>query len=311
MKVKKLFLLIIVLLVFNGLVKGQEDFPLLRGSYLGQKPPGKKAEIFAPGIVCTEEYHDYHSDYLITDKFFIFKRSGSGMGSTVWVTWLKDGQWTRLQKTSHPGKPWYLNYPFAETGQIIYFSWRGSLGNVSSSYDLNLWLVKKTQNGWSQPDKLKAPVNTSSHDTWPGVTSDRTVYFFSGREGGYGKSDIYRTPFENGSHARVENLGDIINTKYSEVDPFVAGDESYLIFCSNKPGGMGKLDMYVAFRCANGSWRQPVNMGVAVNSSGNEERPYVTPDGKYFFFTSNRRGKLDIYWINVQVIQELEPKTLK
>lgn len=287
--------------------KDKSDFPELKGPYLSQKPPGKKAELFAPGIINTSD-HDYHSDYLLSDKFFIFKRLKPGGRSSILVTKIKNGKWTKPTLSPFMGKPWYHNYPYASEGQIIYFAWRGSLGNVTASNDLNIWMVKKMVKGWSNPEKLKSPVNTLSYDTWASAARNRTIYFFSGREGGYGRSDIYRSQLKNGEHIDVENLGKIINTGYIDNDPFIAPDERYLIFCSNRPGGKGKLDCYISFKKKDGSWGEPVNMGTAVNSSSNEERPYVTPDGKYFFFTSTRNGLLDIYWVSADIIEDLHSK---
>jgi Tol biopolymer transport system component len=167
-------------------------------------------------------------------------------------------------------------------------------------------MVKKKPVGWSKPVLLKSPVNTPSHDTWASAAQNRTIYFFSGREGGMGRSDVYRSTFKNGKHASVENLGNGINTEYVDNDPYIAPDESYLIFCSNRPQGMGKLDMYVAFMKPDGSFAKPVNLGKAVNSSAHEERPYVTPDGKYLFFTTTRNGCLDIYWVDAKIIYKFK-----
>ena len=302
-------ILSLVCLVFNSNAQ-QDDWPVLKGPYLGQKPPGKTAEPFAPGIVNTDD-HDYHSDFYFDDHFFIFYRSKRSGQSRTLVTIMRDGVWTPLRESPHQGKPWYHNYPFAEAGRVIYFAWRGPVGDIHASYDLNIWVVKKKATGWSKPELLKSPVNTSSYDTWASAAANRTIYFFSGRAGGFGKSDVYRSKLKNGAHHDVENLGQHINTEFSDNDPYIAPDERFLIFCSNRPGGMGKLDMYIAFMKSDGSFTKPVNMGSAVNSSDHEERPYVTPDGKYLFFTSTRNGCLDIFWVDAKIIEELKPKDLK
>jgi Tol biopolymer transport system component len=114
-----------------------------------------------------------------------------------------------------------------------------------------------------------------------------------------------------GQYRDVENLGAPINTKYHEVDPFIAPNESYLIFCSEKPGGFGRADIYVTFRSKRGEWSEPVNMGENINSSHSEYIPYVTPDGRYFFFTSNKSGDRDIYWVDAKVVGDLNPNKQK
>lgn len=302
---------IVLLFVFFGSIcfsqQERRDFPVLKGPYLGQKPPGKTAEPFAPGIVNTDD-HDFHSDFYFDGRFFIFYRSKRGMQSRILVTMIKDGVWTPLKESTHRGKPWYHNYPSAETGRVIYFAWRGPVGDIQASYDLNIWMVKKIATGWTEPKLLEPPVNTSSHDTWASAAKNRTIYFFSNREGGLGRSDLYRSPFKNGKHSDVTHLANGINTEHVDNDPCIAPDESFLIFCSNRPGGKGKLDMYITFMKPDGSFTQPVNMGSRVNSAAHEERPYVTPDGKYLFFTSTRNGCLDIYWVDAKIIGDLRPK---
>jgi hypothetical protein len=85
-------------------------------------------------------------------------------------------------------------------------------------------------------------------------------------------------------------------------------DESYLIVCQDKTEGHGKYDLYISFRLDDGSWSNPVDMGKEINSSASEFRPYVTPDGKYLFFTSNRidSDTGNIFWADADVIEKLK-----
>ena len=81
-----------------------------------------------------------------------------------------------------------------------------------------------------------------------------------------------------------------------------------MVYCSTMPGSFGEDDIYVTFKQSDGSWSKPVNMGDKINSEKAENRPYVSPDGKYFFYTSTKRGNRDIYWVDVKIIEELRPK---
>jgi len=88
-----------------------------------------------------------------------------------------------------------------------------------------------------------------------------------------------------------------------EHDPFVAPDESYLVFTSvNRPGGYGSGDMYISFRKEDGTWTEAKNLGKLFNTSGYDFCPIVSPDGEYFFFT--QRG--DIYWVKVEAIETMK-----
>ncbi len=82
--------------------------------------------------------------------------------------------------------------------------------------------------------------------------------------------------------------GELINTAANEVEPFIAPDESYIIFAgTGLPESRGAYDLYVSFR-RESAWTKPVNLGDTINSAGWDFCPKVSPDGKWFFFTSNR-----------------------
>ena len=102
--------------------------------------------------------------------------------------------------------------------------------------------------------------------------------------------------------------------EWRDIDPFVAPDESYLIVCQNLEDSIGTFDLYIYFRKPDGSWTESINMGEGINSSSFEARPYVTPDGQYLFFTSNRPDNESlgqIYWVDAKIIETLKPDELK
>jgi dipeptidyl aminopeptidase/acylaminoacyl peptidase len=314
MKHKIIFISIIFsTLLFLVNFTQDDDFPVLKGPYLGQKPPGMNAEIFAPGIVSTSENEALYG-FFKEGTFVLFDRTSPNLIEwipTVYIMELKNGKWTKPRLSPFRGKYWYHNYTFAPEGKTVYFACKGSLDDRTSSNDINICIVKKTAEGWSESRMLEPPVNSDEIDTCPTVTKEGTLYFFSGRGGGFGNGDIYRSKLINGKHIEVENLGKPINTKSDDIDPFIAPDESYLIFCSKKPGGYGGYDFYISYQKQNGSWTEPINMGEGINSSNHEERPYVTSDGKYFFFTRYESDNLDIYWVDAKVIENLKPNKLK
>jgi Tol biopolymer transport system component len=149
-------------------------------------------------------------------------------------------------------------------------------------------MVKKTATGWSTPASLGPDVNTESQEYYPSVSKSGTLYFSSNREGGKGSVDIYRSRLVNGKYSKPENLGDEINSKYYDGDPYIAPDESFLIFVSyNRPDSLGDGDLYVSLN-QNGRWTTPKHLSAPVNSSALDFCPNMSPDGKYFFFTSER-----------------------
>jgi hypothetical protein len=85
------------------------------------------------------------------------------------------------------------------------------------------------------------------------------------------------------------NLGDSINTAYRDYGPALTADGNHLYLCSNRPGGYGGWDLYVVDK-VGGVWRSPVNLGSVINTSYEEESPWISPDGNLLIFASQRSG---------------------
>lgn len=154
---------------------------------------------------------------------------------------------------------------------------------------LDLWVVgHAADSGWGTPKNLGTPVNSEHNESTPAIAADGTIYFGSDRPGGKGGGDLYRCRVANDVYGPAENLGDSINTGGMEGDPWIAPDQSYLIFAAKeRAGGRGGADLYVSYARGNG-WTKPVNLGDKINSPLDDFSPRVSPDGEYFFWTSCR-----------------------
>jgi hypothetical protein len=304
---------VVATLPFGGFTLA-ESFPVLQGPYLGQTPPGATPEVFAPGVVSTGDGEGCYG-FMDGGRLFVFKHSPPG-SDWKWVPLslmaLEDGRWSKPSTTTLD-ELYPYNFTVSPDGTTLYFS------SVHAPEDrnqllpkANIWVVRRGPEGWATPRMLPFPINTDGPDAYPTVTRDGTLYFMSVREGGFGTDDVYRSRLKNGQYAELEHLGAPVNTEYSEVDVFIAPDESYLIFCSDRPGGYARFDLYVTFRKDDDSWSPPVNMGREINAAGYQFRPSVTPDGKYFFYT---RGEPDgedaLYWVSAQIIRDLRPEGSK
>ena len=289
-----------------------EDFSQQRGPYLGQRPPGLQAEVFAPGLISTTELEGI-TGFFENGVALIFHRLAPGTKNVElipnYVTVLDGEGWTQPSAASFQGVHDDDNYTVAPDGRTLYFdSNRNPDGQGPPVEDHNIWKIEKTTSGWSQPEMVGSGVNTREHgEYYPSVTQDGTLYFMSQRDEGLGGTDIYRARLENGEYARAELLPPPVNSPEHEMDSFVAGDESYLILSSRALGGAGDYDLFAFYRAEDGSWSGPTNMGEAVNSDGAELRPSVTCDGKYFFFSSDRNGHGDVFWVDAALIERLRP----
>lgn len=130
-------------------------------------------------------------------------------------------------------------------------------------------------------------INSKGNEYYPTLADNGTIYFGSTRDSGKGGSDIYRCALVNGQHAAAENLGDSINTVDNEFEPFIAPDESYLIFMATIPQGLTNGDLYFSNNI-DGQWSKAEKLPAPFNSTGTEWSPKVTRDGQYFFFSSAR-----------------------
>jgi hypothetical protein len=274
----------------------------LRGPYLGQQPPGAAPVVFAPNLVSTEG-GELNSVFSPVGHEFYFTRQ-----RRPWVVREENGVWGRPQRISVVGDYSTVDMFVTGDGKRMYLcSDRPLAGQGELKKDRDLWVVTRTAQGWSDLTNLGETVNSPKDDLYPTLTAGGDLYFCSRRDGGKGRHDIYRARLVNGQAERPENLGSPINSEHSDFDPFIASDGSYLIFASDRPGGLGNADLYISFRGKDGSWAEPHNMGAVVNSPYLEYAPMLSPDGKYLFFTSGRGGADDIYWVDARVIGVLRP----
>jgi Tol biopolymer transport system component len=119
--------------------------------------------------------------------------------------------------------------------------------------------------------------------------------------------DIFRADPVEGGYSAPVRVGGGVSSKHSEHDPFIAPDESYLIFTSDRPQGYGRGDLWIVYRNPEAGWSDPVNMGPRINTDAYEYCAMLSPDGKQLFFTRNADGNGDIYRVDASVIEELRP----
>ena len=149
---------------------------------------------------------------------------------------------------------------------------------------------------------------TMAYAYWKnGIAERESVFNLYYRDGIHTGADIYQSRLINGQYNSPEKVK-IINTDYYEGCPYIAPDESYIIFCSNRPGGYyNYTELYISFRKKDGSWTQGINMGKTINM-GNITCSGMSPDHRYLFFTHRTNGIDDYYWVDAKVIEELRPK---
>lgn len=309
---KHICIVSVMLVIATSVSVQQKDFPTLTGPYLGQKPPGMKPVIFAPGIVSTR-IGVASISFTPDGKEVYFARHTSDandLGEILYMR-IENNQWTAPELAPFSGdyRDWNLNLS-PDGNRLYYTSRRPFQVGDKPKKDNDIWFVKKTERGWSKPINPGYPINTEKMDCYASISNKGTLYYhgfdYPDSRGG---ADLYRSLLVNGKYSEPENLGEAINSKFHDYDVFIAPDETFLIFASpGRPDGFGSNDLYISFRKQDGSWSRTVNMGNRINSMASEICPSVSIDGRYLFFSSNRNESMDIYWVDTKIIEELKSK---
>jgi hypothetical protein len=307
---------IVALLEERG-AKGGPVPPVPEGPYLGQERPGETPALFAPDLVSTEK-RELNATFSPDCRELYFARERAPRATVILVTCRQGERWTDPAAASFSaGSASDVDIFITPDGQQAYFCSNrpdpatleaGGQPAARGAANSDIWVVSRSGDGWGEPKSLGKAVNSDADDYYPTLASDGALYFSSNRPGSLGANDIYRSRRDpEGRWTTPENLGAPVNTTGREYDPFIAPDQSWLIFASERPGGYGAADLYVSFRRPDGSWGEPKNLGPSVNTAGSEYTPTLSPDGRYLVFTGGRFGD-DIYWVDAKVIQSLAPR---
>ena len=262
-------------------------------SYLGQKPPGAEPEIFAPGIVSTEQYN--HSSVTISpDGREIFWAMGPlDCPRQIYSSKRNAEGWTEARIVPFT-KEDDGDCPFlSPDGRTLYFNSNRPVlpgGTRRERY----WYAQRTSDGWSEPKPLGLGIN-GQHLHWQcSVDGEGNFYFGSARAGTKGRDDIFTTKLADGGTGPAPvSLGEAINSDQHEGCPYVAPDGSYMLFAR---GGL-----YVSIRKSDGSWSEAANLGETFKKA---ICPYVSPDGKYLFYLVMGRGFNDVYWVDAGCVKD-------
>ena len=143
-------------------------------------------------------------------------------------------------------------------------------------------------------------VNTPYNEGMQTISSDGKVIIYSSdnRKLTTGSFDLFFTFLGKDGWIDGKNLGSRINSESWDAQPSLSADGKRLFFSSERPGGYGKRDIYVSTLNDNMSWSEPKNLGDVINTNGNDEAPFIHPDGVTLYFTSDGHigmGDKDIF----------------
>lgn len=275
------------------------------GSYLGQNPPGMEPEIFAPGIISTDD-REMCIWFVSDGRELYFVRKINSKRAILYMK-EEDGCWTAPEVVPFSGKHDDGEFGLSYNGNnMAIASIRPSDEENKAMGHVDIWLTSRNNSNWSTPINPGYPINTKDKDIYPTFSIAGDLYFTSDRDG---NSDIFLSRYINGKYSQPVKLNHSINSEYHDFDSVVAPDDSYMIFCSSrKRDNHGSSDLYISFRNQDGFWTKAKNMGNTINTHYGCFCPSISPDGNYIFFMSMRSGSGDIYWMDAKIIDQLRGK---
>jgi len=296
---KVLIKILSFLLICFTTLNAQQKTSNLSGPYLGQKLPGTTPEIFAPGIISTEA-HEFSCCFSPDGNEFYFTRMNpEERQNYVLYTRLQDGVWTEPEISTFAG-PFTFEPFITPDNKRAYFQTGKVVDGQLLMYSM---FAERTDKGWSEVKDPGAPFNPmkTMHIS---STLDGTIYT-TDISGGMGSESLGMIRKVNGEYQKLEKLGTPFNTVEKQQHPWIAPDESYIIFIVRRPGQNPVSVLFCSFRNKDGKWGEPVELKLGIDAG----QPFMSYDGKYLFFTSGdpKLGS-DIYWVSAKIIDELRPK---
>lgn len=193
-------------------------------------------------------------------------------------------------------------------GSLMYFTFaEGKKGGEDIYYSQ---LIGDT---WIKPKNLGAPFSTNENDAVNSVSADgNTMVLFGSYKGFIGGGDNFYVQKTSTGWSAIKPFPKPLNSQYWECDGFLTADGKAFFFTSDRPGGVGEFvkggqfyhgeyegntDIYVSVKNDSG-WGKPVNVGEIVNTPFAERSPFLHPDGKTLYFSSDGHyglGSLDVF----------------
>ena len=268
--------------------------------------------LFAPGTISTEA-----REYGITfgpdlnEAYFTRRARGRRTRAQIYVSYFVDGAWTAA-------KPAFFSMPTDESpflsrdgNKLIYSSRRDVPGWSAVRGDSNLWIVERTEEGWSVPKPLAGDVNRPSPETegpstqsefGPVILADGTLLYATNEDDEWG-TDIYVADELEGTYLNPRPMQ--LNTGGAEMSPTSSPDGQFLLFQGKREvHAFGEDEIYAVAKTEYG-WGEPRLLPSPINSPYNDGYPSFSPDGRFFFFASDRyaeSGYYSIYYVETAAL---------
>lgn len=176
-------------------------------------------------------------------------------------------------------------------GQLLLFTrkFQSDPNADNTSFEEGFFISSITEETWTSAQPYELAWKSIGNMGALAFSPDGNALYFAGCgwSSGLGSCDIYMSKLISDEWTLPKNLGKNLNSSAWDSQPSVSADGKELYFVSNRSGGFGGSDLYKSILLEDGNWSKPINLGDQLNTSGNEMAPYIHPDGKTLYFSSD------------------------
>lgn len=300
-KLSSIFLTLLLTLILESCSENNKSNLTL----LDNQIPTDEPLVFAPGIISIDDHVSSSITFSPDMDELFFNRRKSGESHNIYTMKLIDGEWSKPKPALFSTNKEYLDFHsrFNPKGDRLYFgSTRPINDTIKTSNNprgLHQWYIEKDGNdSWSEPILMQKPfLDIFIMCTTP--SKNDNLYFTSGKGPGAEDEGIYYAINQNGKYISIERMGDVINANGKWIaHPYIAPDESYILYDSEKISEPDNGDIFISFNI-DGTWTESYTLGSKVNTKLSESTATVSPDGKYLFFSRGEEKTSDdvsTYW---------------
>jgi Tol biopolymer transport system component len=251
--------------------------------------------LFGEGKISTSDNSEFDLTFSVDGLTVYFSRRKPNEKQKIYESDFKEGTWSTPKIASFSTDRDETSF-ITSDGKFFFFGSERPIPDKPNkgNFDMNVWIMSKSENGWSEPTPLPEPINyvQIENEQWPSSNNnllfsiDNKTFYFTTMMRGSRSIKLYETNFDgvNFSQPRViEGLFD--DEKYIVYSAVISPNGKFLVFNSfGAPGGEGGEDIFVSKKTDAG-WSKAKSIGKLVNTKDEESSPRFSRDGKYFFFS--------------------------
>jgi|ERR1700677_649352 Tol biopolymer transport system component len=301
--------LLLLVLIWWQPVQGQTTQPAASAGGASATFVGPVPQIFSPGVI-SGPANDGSPTFSPDGNTLYFTRSTAGWG-VILESHKSHGEWSEPDVAPFSGE-WSDSSPgMAPDGSyLVFVSLRPKemprAGEKAVGRRANLYRTNRVGSGWSEPEKLPDAVNIGDSIWKPSIAADGTIYFVSiDAKGG---KRLYFSQYKDGAYLQAQPLS-FSDGRTSDVDPEIAPDGSFLVFCSSaRLKDDPKDHMFIALK--NGNDWGPVTViryqGDEAGGYSTDDEPHLGPDHRTVYFSSDRAVPVEFPRTRAQAREDLK-----